>query len=299
MGVELLSEPTFSASVEKSALFLRSMGCGWDPAEEMSKRSGSRVGSPEISQPLCTVLQIALVELLRSWGVQPTKVVGHSSGEIGAAYAIGVLSHRDAIAAAFFRGKASAGLKVVAPHLKGGMMAVGASRKDAERWIAEAKLVSPHAGQVGVACVNSPSSITLSGDVEALEVLRLQLEQRDVFARRLKVHVAYHSAHMSFAVNEYSTSIADIEPLQPGVGDLANTAATQVMVSSVTGREASPELLGPYYWVRNLVSPVLFSDAVAEMLAPVDMDDGRGLVNPVDILIEIGPHSALKGPVEQ
>lgn len=65
---------------------------------------------PEISQPICSVLQIALVDELWSWGVTPSKVVGHSSGEIGAAYAIGALSHRDALAAAYFRGMASAGL---------------------------------------------------------------------------------------------------------------------------------------------------------------------------------------------
>lgn len=284
MGIELLAYPTFSLSIEKSASFLRSMGCDWDPVEELSKKSSdSRVGLPEVSQPICTVLQIALVDMLRSWGIKPACSVGHSSGEIGAAYAIGALSHRDAIAIAYFRGVASAGLRTGMPGLKGGMMAVGGSREDAERWIAETKLTG---GQVGVACVNSPSSVTLSGDVEALEELRVELEGRGVFARRLKVDVAYHSAHMSFAVSEYSTAIADIEPLQP---DDVEGDGVPVMVSSVTGKEASAELLGPYYWVRNLVSPVLFSDAVAELVK----------VKPVDLFIELGPHGALRGPVEQ
>jgi acyl transferase domain-containing protein len=109
-----------------------------------------------------------------------------------------------------------------------------------------------------------------------------------VFARRLKVQVAYHSAHMNFAFGEYSESIANLEPM-------AASGERPIMVSSVTGSEIEPELLGPYYWARNLISPVLFADAVKELVSPAD-GDGK---NAVDLLIEIGPHRALDGPVEQ
>lgn len=287
MSIELLERPVFRDSVAKSADILKSLGCDWDPVTELSRgKDESRLGIPAISQPICSVLQIALVDELSAWGVVPSKVVGHSSGEIAAAYTMGALSHHDAIAAAYFRGNASAGLK----HLKGGMMAVGASPEEARQFILEAALNS---GSVSIACVNSPSSVTLSGDVAALEELRAILEERGVFARRLKVDVAYHSSHMNSAVGKYYASIADIEPAQPSDGH-------PIMVSSVTNSEVDAELLGPSYWVRNLISPVLFADAVKELVRPSSSSsDDDGEENTVDLLVEVGPHSALGGPVEQ
>lgn len=287
MGVEMLDRPVFGASIATSAQFLHDIGCTWDPIAELlrSQDDGSRLSQPEISQPICSVLQIALVDELRAWGVTPSRVVGHSSGEIAAAYSIGALSHRDAVAAAYFRGVSATKLRSEAPGLKLGMMAVGCSRDEADALIVQSKLNT--GGKATVACVNSPSSVTLSGDVDSLEQLRAVLDERKVFARRLKVEMAYHSTHMNRVMDHYLSSIADIEPL-PGYEDQGT------MVSSTTGYEISPEALGPYYWVRNLVSPVLFSDAVKELVSP---DDGEG--NTVDLLIEVGPHSALGGPIEQ
>ncbi|KAF2096874.1 reducing polyketide synthase [Rhizodiscina lignyota] len=284
MGLELLERPVFKNSVARSAAILKDLGCNWDPVTELSKaQDESRLGVPEISQPICSVLQVALVDELNSWGITPSKVVGHSSGEIAAAYSIGALSHYDAISAAYFRGEASARLPL--KGLNGGMMAVGCSREEAGEIIAQTKLTG---GLVTVACVNSPSSVTLSGDVAALEELRAILDERSVFARRLRVDVAYHSAHMNSAFAEYSASIANLKPAPPSDGQ-------PIMVSSVTGSEVDSELLGPYYWVRNLISPVLFADAVKELVTPVD-GDGK---NTVDLLVEVGPHSALGGPIEQ
>ncbi|KAF2258097.1 reducing polyketide synthase [Lojkania enalia] len=280
MGIEMLERPAFKESVFKSDCFLKEMGCDWDTATELArKHGGSRLSSAEISQPICTVLQIALVDELQSWGISPSKVVGHSSGEIAAAYSIGALSQRDALAAAFFRGKAAAGLK----RRKGsvamvGMMAVGCSRMEADKLIADTKL------QATVACVNSPSSITISGDTVALERLQEILTERKVFARLLKVDVAYHSSHMHSCSAEYAAAIDSIE---------SYPAKGKTMVSSVTGSEVDPELLGPYYWVRNLISPVLFEHAIRRMVSP----DGEN--NEIDLLIELGPHSTLGGPIEQ
>jgi acyl transferase domain-containing protein len=290
MGIELLEKPVFRDSVSLSSQFLHEMGCDWDPVIELNRsQNESRLGHPEISQPICTVLQVALVEELKSWGVTPLKVVGHSSGEIAAAYSIGALTHRDAIAIAYYRGKVSAGLQDTASHLKGGMMAVGTTVAEALKFISENQVKLD--GTVTVACINSPTSITLSGDVAALEGLRAILDERKIFARRLKVDVAYHSSHMNFAAPEYSTFIADVEPRQASEDE---TIGSQIMVSSVTGQEVVPELLGPYYWIRNLVSPVLFSDALSELVSPTGIEETA-----VDMLVEIGPHGALGGPIEQ
>lgn len=287
MGVEMLDRSVFRASVEKSTQFLSSMGCTWEPIAELlkSQEDGSRLSQPDISQPICSVLQIALVDELRAWGVTPTRVVGHSSGEIAAAYSIGALSHRDAIAAAYFRGEAVIKQRTEKPALKLSMMAVGCSHEEADALIAESKLNS--GGKATVACVNSPSSVTVSGQVDSLKQLQTVLEKRKIFARLLKVETAYHSMHMHKAMDFYLSSISDIEPLPAHEGQ-------GTMISSVTGFEISPESVGPYYWVRNLVSPVLFLDAVKELISP-DEEDG----NTVDLLIEVGPHSALGGPVEQ
>ncbi|KAL5400339.1 Reducing polyketide synthase rads1, partial [Paraphaeosphaeria minitans] len=143
MGIELLDRRVFRESVTKSTQYVREMGCDWDPVAELRKAPAeSRVGKPEVSQPICSVLQIALVDELRSWGVYPSKVVGHSSGEIAATYSIGALSHRDALAVAFFRGKVSKGLT----NLNGGMMAVGCTPELAQEIFIERNL------QATVAC---------------------------------------------------------------------------------------------------------------------------------------------------
>ncbi|OAA60531.1 reducing polyketide synthase [Niveomyces insectorum RCEF 264] len=292
MGVELLDRPVFRTSITKSEAFLRELGCDWDPAAELRKdKDDARLGTPALSQPMCTVLQIALVDELCAWGVTPSRVVGHSSGEIAAAYSTGALSHRDAVAVAYFRGKVSAGLT----HLQGGMMAVGCSAAEAKQLIAQTNLTGGGSSMVvSVACVNAPQSVTLSGDVAALDELRAVLDERGVFARRLQVDVAYHSAHMNAAVGEYAAALANLESAQPVVQG-GRRQPEPIMVSSVTGGEVDGDLAGPYYWVRNLVSPVLFADAVKDVVAPADGDG----TNAVDLLIEIGPHGALGGPIEQ
>ncbi|KAK7177902.1 KR domain-containing protein [Paraphaeosphaeria sporulosa] len=153
MGIELLDRRVFRESVSKSTQYVREMGCDWDPVAELRKAPAeSRVGEPE--------------------GVYPSKVVGHSSGEIAAAYSIGALSHRDALAVAFFRGK------VFEPQR--GMMAVGCTPELAQEIFIERNL------QATVACVNSPASITLSGNAEVLNKLQSVYDERVIFARRLK-----------------------------------------------------------------------------------------------------------------
>ena len=132
----------------------------------------------------------------------PSKVVDYPSGEIAAVYSIGALTHRDAIALAYYGRKASVGLKETAPQVKGGTMAVGASADEVQKLISEKKLEIT-SDDTTVACVSSRSSVTLSCDTKELEQLRTILEELKVFAGRLKVEVAYHPSNISFAVPEY------------------------------------------------------------------------------------------------
>ena len=287
MGTELMEYKVFRTSVEEASHYLRSEeGCSWFAAEELEKdEASSKLGLAEYSQTICTVLQVALVDLLRSWNLSPVAVAGHSSGEISAAYCIGALSREDSWKIAYHRGVLSSQMKTIAPELKGAMMAVGSSPAEAEKWIGKVT-----EGEVVVACVNSPSSVTLSGDEVAIDQLQKMLDAERIFARKLKIDTAYHSPHMSMVAGPYLEALAGVQPLVP--------EGSGVMHSSVIGGLIDPNELGAMNWVRNLVSPVQFADAVHDMIRPLK-DGKRAAENAVDILVEVGPHSALQGPANQ
>ncbi|KAL8696122.1 MAG: hypothetical protein Q9224_002961, partial [Gallowayella concinna] len=287
MGTELMMYAAFRESIDAADDFLRhDCNCPWSPREEMMKgKKTSKLHLAEYSQTLCTVLQVAIVDLLRTWKIAPVAVAGHSSGEIGAAYCLGALTREDAWKSAYFRGVVSTALKTVAPELDGSMMAVGATPEDAQQYISTITK-----GEVVIACVNSPTSVTLSGDTEGIDELLETLKTRGVFARKLKVDTAYHSPHMQIVAQEYFEAIADIVP--------RSYSGNCRMHSSVTGRQIEPSELGPANWVRNLTSPVQFASAVHDMVRPLEGKQ-RSEENAVDILIEIGPHSALQGPAAQ
>jgi zearalenone synthase (highly reducing iterative type I polyketide synthase) len=287
MGVELMSYAVFEEAVHSADVYLREIClCPWSAVEELEKsKSTSLLHLAEFSQTLCAVLQVALVDLLRSWGIRPSAVAGHSSGEIGAAYALGALSREDAWRTAYFRGMLSAGMKIMAPEIDGSMMAVGLSPDKAEEWISKVS-----EGYLVVACINSPTSVTVSGDTAGIDQLLEMLKEAGVFARRLLVDTAYHSPHMHNIAQEYYERLADLEPLPP--------TDQCTMHSSVTGRLIDASQLGVVNWVRNLTSPVRFSDAIFDMVRPI-YDGHQTDENAIDVLVEIGPHSALQGPVMQ
>jgi acyl transferase domain-containing protein len=126
----------------------------------------SDIHRPEYSQPLCTAIQILLGDLIRSANIELTAAVGHSSGEIAAAYAAGYLSADDAICIAYYRGLHSK-LAKGPDNEEGGMIAVGTSAMDAQSLLDEPEFK----GRVSIAAINSPASITLSGDITAIREL--------------------------------------------------------------------------------------------------------------------------------
>ncbi|KAJ4361269.1 hypothetical protein N0V95_002038 [Ascochyta clinopodiicola] len=287
MGVELMAFDVFRRSVEDSDRYLsEELGCPWSAIEELAKDTAeSSIGLASHSQTLCTVLQVGLVDLLESWNIRPEAVTGHSSGEIGAAYCLGSLSKGDALKVAYYRGILSSGMKEVAPDVKGCMAAIGASPEQAQKWMDELTK-----GEVVVACVNSPSSVTASGDAEAVEELVEKLSSTGVFARKLKVDTAYHSPHMQMVAAQYFEALADVKPRAAKAG--------RKMYSAVLGGYIEPGQLGASNWVRNLVSPVQFSDALHDLMRP-SINGKRASVNSVDMLVEIGPSAALQGPIKQ
>ena len=249
--------------------------------DELSKDAvESSISQAQISQPACTAVQIALTALLRSWGVHPMAVVGHSSGEIGAVYAAGIFDLEDCMSLAYWRGMTAKQLEGVDFGLQGAMMAVGAGEEEIASYLQDLK-----SGQVVVACINSDSSLTVSGDESAIVELQSILTTRSIFNRRLQVGVAYHSHHMKCIANIYRSHIANVVPRESLVS----------FHSSVYGEQVPYTMLGPDYWVANLVSPVRFSQGLRSLLKFSSSPGGR-LVN---TLIEVGPHPALEGPSKQ
>jgi len=283
MGRELLDAyPVFAATMEKIDRHLVDLGADFSLLDELSRDAeSSRVSAAHISQPACTAVQLALTDLLRAWGIKPSAVAGHSSGEIGAAYAAGALSLESCVAIAYFRGQSIVLLKENYPELKGAMMAVGGSAEDMQPLIEILK-----EGRATVACINSPSSITASGDEEAINELQAAIEAKQMFNRKLRVDTAYHSHHMNLVAEEYRETIKHVT---------SRGTSLVTFHSSLQGRLIETTELGPSYWVENLTCPVRFSEAVQSMCKPV----GASSDPAVDVLIEIGPHAALEGPVKQ
>lgn len=274
MGREFLLRPDFGFQTTIRTLdnYLKAAPDApeWTLEEELLKPAmSSRVQSAELSQPLCTAVQIALVDLFAAVGVTPAAVVGHSSGEIGAAYAAGALTGREAIIAAWLRGQAAQRQK-----RPGAMAAIGLGWDEVSSFIAPPKVV--------VACENSPKSVTLSGDASEVQatITRIRKEHPTVTARLLKVDKAYHSYHMREIGNDYCSLISR---------DLVGKPPVKPFFSSVTGKQEQDLSLDATYWQRNLESPVLFRAAVSDLLEHVENV----------AFLEVGPHPALAGPVRQ
>lgn len=175
------------------------------------------------------------------------------------------------------------------------MLAVALSSEDVAPYLQDIKAQHEDA-RINVACVNSPNSVTVSGDEALIDILKDRLDEAEVFARKLKVGVAYHSAQMQEIATEYQTALGDLE--KPHRQDRTHPAE---MVSSVTGTWTDPEeLIKPDYWVRNMVSPVLFLDALSTLCSssgdPHKKLDRSHIRNyPINHLLEVGPHSVMQG----
>ncbi|KAI3325957.1 hypothetical protein HD806DRAFT_520675 [Xylariaceae sp. AK1471] len=232
-----LEFPVFNKAISEMDSVLRRIPHvpDWSLKEALiDTKNPDLISDPRRSQPCCTAIQIALVQLLASWDIQPATTVGHSSGEIAAAFAAGHVSAAEAIVIAYYRGFFTSENKA-----DGAMMA-----------------------EIRVACVNAPESVTISGDSAGIDKLLAELLQRKIFARKLKTGgQAYHSQHMLALGEMYQSQLESILPtLDPSV--MLPRHAT--MVSSVSG---NTKTLGfdPAYWRQNLESQVKFSTAVAEI----------------------------------
>lgn len=286
MGADLLEYAVFRNTIayQDSILSILSNKPSWSIHDIIQGKSTRKLHEPLISQTVCTAIQVALVDLLRSWSIEWTGSVGHSSGEIAAAYAAGLLTSREAIVVAYCRG-----LAVASNKRSGMMLAVGLGKDEIEPYLENFRF------NVRVAATNSPESVTLSGDTVSVMEVYENLLVKGVFAKLLQTgRNAYHSHHMVSIGEEYVTLL---EKALTELLNIKHDFPSQRLRRAEWFSSATPEKTSrgtspdPMYWRWNLQAPVQFSSAVENLSTSPEAD--------VDVLIEIGPHSALKSPLRQ
>ena len=268
MGQQLLrEEPVFRETAAKCDELFTSVA-GWSILAEMSAdESRSRMREPQIAQPANFVLQAALSALWQSWGIEPAAIVGHSVGEVAAAYVSGALELADAIRVIYHRSRlqqTTAGA--------GGMLAVSLPAEAVRVWLAGRET------RISIAALNGPRSVTLAGDPEALRGLAAELNEQNVFNRVLQVDVAYHSHQMEKLESALTESLHGLRPRRP----------TVPLFSTVTGRLVQEECHDGGYWYRNIRWPVLFAEAVGHLI-----ENGHLL------FIEVGAHPVLSAAINE
>ena len=294
MGCELLSAyPTYRATLHAADAVVAKQGASWSllgrsptcllesklitHLDELSRAPKiSKIGEACLSQPLCTAIQLGLIELLKSWGVRAATVVGHSSGEIAGAYYAGMLDLDSAMTVAYYRGLLAMEVENAQSGICGAMMAVGLPEDQIQPFLSGLQ-----SGKASIACYNSPKSVTISGDASAIDELHHVLDNESIFNRVLRVGVAYHSHHMKVIAKKYAELLSGIK-----TGSANPDIAFKSSVFPGIILETNAE-----YWVQNMLSPVRFSEAMGKNLSSE--------ASRPDIVIEVGPHSALAGPLKQ
>lgn len=225
------------------------------------------------------------MELLASWEIFPTCVTGHSSGEIAAAYSSGKISRESAWKIAYLRGCLSSRQQ----SADGAMMAVGLDASQLHPYIQSVR-EKVH-GEIKIACYNSPTNNTVSGDKALIDELQAILEKDSIFVRKLKVRNAYHSAHMEIIADEYLHLMGCLK-----LGKRLALPHPVRMFSTLTGKELTEQWLPTQYWVDNMVSPVRFTDGLDAMVSrTIEDTDGASKFS---FILEIGPHSTLQSAIK-
>ncbi|MEY2538449.1 MAG: hypothetical protein QOG67_2189 [Verrucomicrobiota bacterium] len=263
MGRDLMQhEPVFRAAIERCDIALRPWA-SFSLLEELGRSEEmSQISRTEIGQPSIFAMQVALAALWKSWGVQPSAIVGHSVGEIAAACIAGIFSIEEAARIVALR----AHLMESCGRGEGTMLAVGLPEDEA------LALIARHDRTVTISAFNGPRSLTLSGPRVALEAMAAELEEQGTFARLVRVDHPFHHALMRPASEALEAALADLKP-QPG---------TIPFFSTVTGERCAGESCDAGYWARGIREPVRFASAVGVLA-----DFG------VDVWLELNAHPAL------
>jgi amino acid adenylation domain-containing protein len=268
MGRRLLdADPIFRAAVDACDLAFRRLS-GWSVIDELRRgEAESRIDSTRVAQPATFALQVGLAARWKTWGVLPEAVIGHSIGEMAAAYVSGALTFEDAVAVVHHRSR----LQETTRH-QGAMAAVGLAAEAVRLLVGAAGLT------LEIAAINGPDLVTVGGPPDEIERLMdlLRADPARPFGRRLHVDYAFHTRQMDPFAAELRGSLAAMAPC----------AGQTAMYSTVTGRPVGAGELEAEYWWRNMREPVLFQAAVDAAI-----QDG------INTFVEIGAHAVLGGPL--
>ena len=240
--------------------------------------SQEELNEVQLAQPVIFMIQCALVELLSTWGVHPDCVIGHSSGEVAAAYASGALSLAEATHLVYHR--ATLQQRVAG---SGRMLAIGLDRPGVETLLEELRVPferrNHRAPQVEIACENAPANTVVCGKEPALQPVLVELERRGLQNRLIPGNIAFHSTAMDPLRDDVIASLSFL--------DACAFDAHVPMVSSVTG--TATRRLDAEYWWSNIRQPVHFAAAMETVVR-----DYRP-----DVVLEIAPHGALQPLIRQ
>jgi acyl transferase domain-containing protein/NADPH:quinone reductase-like Zn-dependent oxidoreductase/acyl carrier protein len=232
--------------------------------ELLAEPTVSQLHLTEVGQPALFAVQVGITRILRSLGVKADAALGHSVGEIAAAWAMGALSLEQAVTVIHERSSAQAETQGA-----GRMAAIGMSAARVRHEMEAAGLEH----ELDIAAYNSPDAITVSGSLAALDKLRARLEPRRVFFRVLDLDYAFHSWHMDALKPRILRDLADLRP----------TKGDGRFISTVTGQEVCGERLDAHYWWDNIRQPVQLEKAITTLA-----EDGY------QVFVEIGPHAIMQ-----
>ncbi|KJS52374.1 hypothetical protein VM98_31830, partial [Streptomyces rubellomurinus subsp. indigoferus] len=268
MAVELLdSSPVFAAEIAACGEALAEF-VDWSLEDVLRGVEGAPTFERvDVVQPALFAVMVSLAALWRSYGVEPSAVVGHSQGEIAAAYVAGGLSLRDAARIVAVRSQ------LVRDRLAGlgGMMSVPLPVDRVE------ELLAPYAGRLSVAAVNGPAAVVVAGEPGALDEVFEACERDGIRARKVKVDYASHSQQVEIIEADLRKVLAPVEP----------TSGRVPFYSTVVGGFIDTSVMDADYWYRNLRGQVGFEPAIRALI-----DNGTGC------FLEMSPHPVLTMAVE-
>ncbi|MFD8501040.1 SDR family NAD(P)-dependent oxidoreductase, partial [Amycolatopsis sp. NPDC059657] len=268
MGRELLATSPVFAECLRSCQEALSPFVDWSLVEVLTDKDTERLlQRVDVVQPVLWAIMVSLAAVLRSYGVEPDAVVGHSQGEIAAAHVAGALSLDDAARVVALRSRAIATIAG-----SGGMASVRLPVDEVRRRI------DANGEALSVAAINSAGSVTVAGEAGALDRLVAQLRAEDVSVRRVDVDYASHSPQVEQIEQELAELLAPVVPVTPKVPWYST-----VDTGWVEGPTADAG-----YWYRNLRQTVQFSEAVTALLA-------QGHKH----FVEISPHPVMSLPVRE
>ncbi|OGT81122.1 MAG: hypothetical protein A3J35_07710 [Gammaproteobacteria bacterium RIFCSPLOWO2_02_FULL_52_10] len=267
MGNDLMREEVFRDTVHKIDEFFIPLA-NWSLAEILTGTTSQYdMRLTEIAQPALFAIQAGILALLGSRGIWPDAVIGHSIGEISAAYAAGIFNLEQAVKLVYFRS--------MAQSVTRGMGKMAAAQISPKRAL---ELVNKTDNGLAVAAINSPRSVSFTGPEAAVREVCSLLGDDGIPCRVLDLDYAFHSEVMETVKDQFLDQLGEVVCMNGSIE----------FISTVTGEVTSGEKLDRYYWWNNLRQPVQFSGAVGYLL-----DQG------VNLFVEIGPHPILKTYVHE